>query len=253
MQLKSLFLSFLLILLTACATNSSKNFGCDFNSVYLKGVADGEEGLNFSKSLEEMCTHQDKNFNKETYLNGQKVGLQNFCTFKRGQQRALMKLDPESMCSVYINYNEGFDLTVKNHCSKELAERDAESLTPSNLNCLEDNGYKKHFYKVVSRVCNKKMVYQQGSKNTPLSDYCLNLDNKNELEISYNLGLQNYYKLEAMHLEKKAQKLSSKLKVLKRIVPKDESQKTSINKRIDKLSKDFLETKHTLEQKKSKL
>lgn len=253
MQLKSLILGFFTALSVSCGSTQHTKISCDFESLYLKGVQDGEEGLDYSNSLKTICTKKNKTFAQKTYEKGQKVGLKNFCTLERGQTRALMNLDSEPTCSDYKSYTDGFNLSIETHCSKDLAIIDGQSLTPSNLNCLKNSDYKKTFYNEVANVCNKKLAYQQGFRNLPLSSYCLKLENKQDLLTSYNLGLHNGLKTEASDLEAKARKLSKKLKILKEIDPVNESQKALINKRIDKVTKDYLDTKHSLEQKKAKL
>ena len=226
---------------------------CNHDSLFTRGLKDGEFGLNHADSIEKVCPKAHFNSAEEYYLSGRDRGLNNFCNSTRAQNRALLNLESEEVCKDFKEYVVWFEKGLDEHCTLELALKDSQSLKPSNTNCLKIESYNKAFRAELNGLCSKRWAYQQGYKEVNLNAYCLETTQKDALILSHKLGLDNRLKQENKELEKKAAKLTSEIKILKDIRPGSKEERRTIKAKKDKISQELLETLHALEQNKSKL
>ena len=253
MQFQCLIGLTLALTLMSCASGSKKLAKCDHETLFSRGLKDGELGLNYSESIEKLCPSENFSSAKGHYLSGRKKGLKNFCNAGRAQNRALLNLEVEEVCKDFEDYVVWFEKGLDKHCTKELALKDSQSLKPSNKNCMKISHYESAFKKELTSLCTTKWAYQQGYRELNLSPYCLNLDIKESLELSHKLGLESRLEFKNNRLVKKADRLRSEMKNLKKMSPNTREEKKLIKQRKEKVSRQLLETLHALEQNKSKL
>ena len=253
MQFKCAGLSTILILLLSCASQNDRFAQCDHDAIFTRGLKDGELGLNHLDHVQKICSKAQFNSSDEHYLSGRNRGLKNFCNSNRAQNRVLLNLELEEVCKDVDEYVVWFEKGLDEHCTKALAIQDSQSLRPSNNNCLKVEDYEKTFKTELSSLCTKKWAYQQGHHKLTLNPYCLETKQKDSLILSHKLGLNSRIQLENKHLEEKMDRLSAKMKALKKVQPSTREEKENIELKKDKISRELLETLHTLEQSRSNL
>jgi hypothetical protein len=253
MQFQCLANLALAVLLFSCVSQSSNYAGCDHDTLFTRGLKDGELGLNHVESIQNSCPSEQFEMAEENYLSGRKRGLKNFCNASRAQNRALLNLEIEEVCKDFQDYVVWFEKGLDEHCTQDLALKDSQSLKPSNDNCLKVETYNTAFRTELDSLCTKRWAYQQGYRELKLSSYCLETKQKDALILSHSLGLESRVKLENKRLEKKADRLNAEMKVLKKSKASSKEERREIKEQKDKVSRELLETLHALEQNKLKL
>jgi hypothetical protein len=252
MHFKLLTFLLSLFILVSCSTAKKTLNVCNLQKAGLRGQEDGKLGLNHIEKHTTNCPHQSRLEYKESYLEGQKKGLKNYCTKKRAQIRAQSHLEIDGTCKEIESYKAWYDKALLKSCSVSQAKMDAKKGRPKHNLCLQTKVYNRYFNLDLQKHCTQKQAFKLGFEKKELSKYCLNTDKKDSLLKNYKMGVIKGVESENVRLEIKVSELNTQIKELKKLSPTSKEQRRKLEIKKEEVSKELLKTLHTL-GKKNKL
>jgi hypothetical protein len=134
---------YLLLLLFVSSCSSLSRQECEDTNWYIKGLADGQDGLRDPKTKEyrDECYSHNVTIKGFDYLKGYEDGSKTFCTTENAKVIGLRGYKPHKVCEEInpqfsFGYNEGLRVFLKEKTIEDIIERYGNECI-SNSNCTD--------------------------------------------------------------------------------------------------------------------
>jgi hypothetical protein len=238
------------LVLISCSQLSKES--CQKSSVEAKAKKDGSEGTaNRYSRLKKKCgvsPDLESSYNR-AYTNG----LNNFCSYSRGEEQAELGLEKETTCLVSSKYEEGYLKKLESICDVQKARVDARKLLNSdNRICLLIPKYKNSYIYHLKKQCSYKKGFSIGLLKKGIDHNCKDSPSFPRFKKGHSAGLSEGYRIENQDLQKSVVKLQTDRKPLQlKLAQSTEPETVQKNKiKLNVLESKILELEHQIEKNK---